>query len=285
MTALVAASDKPFAFHARFHAGRLLGFVALGALLGLLGRSIAFSSSLSGFLVLVVAVVMIIFGLKMVGAIPARLLSFKAPRFVSRLTDAPTALGVATFFLPCGFMQSMQLYAASTGSPSQAALVMFLFALGSMPPLLGIGMAAQAGRKRSKRFNAAAGVLVATIGLLNGQNGLTLLGVSSPASPSSSSSSSSIVNGSQLIQMEVTNIGTYEPSTFTVKAGTPVRWEVERGNNVGCGSTLVFEEAGIRTELKAGENELAFTPKRPGRYPFTCSMGMFRGTMIVEPKS
>jgi len=289
MTALVAASDKPAAFHLRFHAGRLAGFAALGAVLGLIGRSIAFSPAVSGVLVILVAVVMVAYGLKMFGAFPARLLSFKAPRFVSRLTDSPLLLGAATFFLPCGFMQSIQLYAASTGSPSKAALILFLFALGSLPPLLGIGMAAQAGRKRSTRFNAAAGILVATIGILNGQNGLALLGVTGPNEIASPRQSSGLAmtdeTGAQLIQMEVTSAGTYEPSTLTVQAGAPVRWQVERGDDVGCGSTLVFREAGINAALKPGLNELTFTPKKPGRYPFTCSMGMFRGTMIVVPKT
>jgi plastocyanin domain-containing protein len=52
---------------------------------------------------------------------------------------------------------------------------------------------------------------------------------------------------------------------------------------MGCGDTLVFREAGINDRLKEGVNVFSFTPRRAGRFPFSCSMGMFRGTMVVEP--
>ncbi|TAK03805.1 hypothetical protein EPO34_01425 [Patescibacteria group bacterium] len=288
VTALVAASAKPLSFHLQFHAGRILTFATLGAALGWIGGSLSLSPAMSGALVLVVAALMLAYGLKMLGLVPGRLLSFKTPAFVAKLSSDPLLLGGATFFLPCGFTQSMQLYAATAGSPTQGALVMALFALGSAPPLIAVGMAASSGKKRSKHFSTAAGILIATLGIFNAQNGLALLGIAPVAASSSSSpsiSSSSLANGEQLIQMEVTRYGTYEPDVLTVRAGVPVRWEVERGNEVGCGGTLLFKEGGIRAQLKPGENVFSFTPQRPGRYPFTCSMGMFRGTMVVEPNT
>lgn len=278
---LVAATAKPLSFHLRFHAGRLLGFAALGAALGIVGRSFAFSPAVSGALVLAVAAVMLLYGLKMLGLWHGRLLAFNPPAFVTRLSGNPFLLGGATFFLPCGFTQSMQLYAASTGSPAQAALVMALFALGAAPPLMAIGMAARAGSAHSKRFTVAAGVLVAALGIFNLQNGLTLLGIAGPSAAPAVSVPSTTPRGEQLIQMEVTRLGTYEPDAFTVRAGTPVRWEIHADEQMGCGDTLVFREAGINAALVPGENVFTFTPARPGTFVFSCSMGMFRGEMIV----
>lgn len=287
VSGLVAASAKPLSFHLRFHAGRLVGFAALGAALGWIGSSFSLSPAVSGALVLVVAAVMLGLGLKMLGLIPTKLLSFKSPAFVARLSGDPFLLGGSTFFLPCGFTQSMQLYAAATGSPSQGALVMALFALGAAPPLIGVGMAARAGSKHSKRFTAVAGVLIATLGLFSAQNGLALLGFTSDAiaSPVHGEATSKIVTdetGTQLIQMEVSDYGTYEPNVFTVKAGVPVRWQVQGSDSMGCLSSFIYREGGVRTAFKPGLNEIRFTPKKPGRFPFSCSMGMARGTMIVE---
>jgi len=50
-------------------------------------------------------------------------------------TLTPALLGVVTFFLPCGFTQSMQIYALSTGDFFSGALTMFVFALGTFPVL------------------------------------------------------------------------------------------------------------------------------------------------------
>src|SRR3989344_5974722 len=191
VTGLVAASAKPISFHLRFHVGRVLTFAALGAALGWIGGSLSFSPTVSGALVLAVAALMLAYGAKMLGLVPARLLSFRPPSFVAKFSSEPFLLGCATFFLPCGFTQSMQLYAASTGSPAQGALVMALFALGSAPPLIAVGMAAASGRKRSKHFSTAAGILIATLGIFNAQNGLALLGIAPVAASSSSSPSRS----------------------------------------------------------------------------------------------
>ena len=50
-----------------------------------------------------------------------------------------TALvGAATFFLPCGFTQAVQIYAISTANPLTAGLVMATFAVGTTPGLLAL---------------------------------------------------------------------------------------------------------------------------------------------------
>ncbi|MBP6911491.1 sulfite exporter TauE/SafE family protein [Patescibacteria group bacterium] len=45
-------------------------------------------------------------------------------------------MGIGTFFLPCGFTQSMQVYTLSTGSFLAGGLTMLSFALGTLPMLL-----------------------------------------------------------------------------------------------------------------------------------------------------
>ena len=75
----------------------------------------------------------------------------------------------------------------------------------------------------------------------------------------------------------------YDPDILTVKAGIPVRWEIDGVNVAGCISYLQSSKLGIGIQLKQGPNVVEFTPKKPGTYSFSCSMGMFRGTINVIP--
>jgi len=77
-------------------------------------------------------------------------LQLKMPKFagknIIKLSQSdslltPVLLGAATFFLPCGFTQSMQLYSLTTGSVLNGAFTMFVFALGTLPVLALISFA------------------------------------------------------------------------------------------------------------------------------------------------
>ena len=60
--------------------------------------------------------------------------SASRPRRMPAYSHARTALvGAATFFLPCGFTQAVQVYALSTASPLAAGAIMATFALGTTP--------------------------------------------------------------------------------------------------------------------------------------------------------
>ena len=89
-----------------------------------------------------------------------------------------------------------------------------------------------------------------------------------------------VIDGKQVIKMAVTS--SYGPDEFTVKAGVPVRWEVDASRALGCAASLQSPQLGISSRsLKRGMNVIEFTPKKAGTYSFTCSMGMVRGTMRV----
>ena len=61
-------------------------------------------------------------------------------------SDVRAPAGAATFFLPCGFTQAVQLYALSTGSPVSAGLTMAVFAVGTSPGLLALASLPNLGR-------------------------------------------------------------------------------------------------------------------------------------------
>lgn len=276
--------------HLVFNVGRLVGFAGFGALIGLLGQSLALSTTMNGVLVVVVAVLMILLGIQLMDVLPSSYAP-RPPKWLSHrihtLSESdkpwvPGVLGALTFFLPCGFTQSVQLFALTTGSPTQAALTMLVFALGTAPALLGIG-AATASMKGIglKRMTKIVGAMVIVLGLANVRNGAALLGFTGFTwSNADAAFTPVLVDGKQLIQMEVTG-GGYEPSDLSVVAGTPVIWEIYGGKVLGCASTLVVPDMKITKRIVTGFNEIAFTPTTPGVYAFSCSMGMYRGTLTV----
>lgn len=283
--------------HFLFNSGRLTGFAAFGALVGLAGSALTLTPTMNALLVLCVAVLMIVLGVNLLDIAPKRWGNVRPPKrlahAIHRLAESshpavPFILGAATFFLPCGFTQSMQLYALSTGNPIQAAFIMSIFALGTMPALLGVGYMSSIAKGRSLNLlTKAAGAFVVVIGLSNFSNGIALMGVELPREQTNVQEPSRplLVDGKQLIQMEITDDFTYAPDTLTVTAGIPVVWEIYGSDRMGCARTLVSRGLGISAQLQPGMNTIEFTPEKPGRYAFSCSMGMIRGIMIVESSS
>ena len=113
------------------------------------------------------------------------------PKFLSRHalgvsklnhTLTPMLVGVATFFLPCGFTQSMQLYTLTTGSFAVGALTMLSFALGTLPILALLSFSSFSigdGAKKSIFFKTA-GLIVILFAIFNLMNALVAIGAIPP---------------------------------------------------------------------------------------------------------
>ena len=84
-------------------------------------------------------------------------------------------------------------------------------------------------------------------------------------------------------EVEITVEGGYEPGTIQLTAGIPVRLIFHRIETASCSEEVVLPDFGIRQKLPAHQKTaVEFTPEKPGRYPFTCGMGMLRGSLIVS---
>jgi sulfite exporter TauE/SafE/copper chaperone CopZ len=176
-----------------FHFGRIVSFFLLGGIVGLLGS--AFQLGINGTFVLglVVGVVMLIMGINLLDIFHfTKRLQPTMPKFLSRHaigiskfnhTLTPALVGVATFFLPCGFTQSMQIYTLSTGSFLVGGLTMLSFALGTLPVLALISFSSLAVRDKmnSGVFFKTAGIVVIFFALFNIVNSLVVTGLIPPA--------------------------------------------------------------------------------------------------------
>jgi sulfite exporter TauE/SafE/copper chaperone CopZ len=285
-----------------FVAGRTVGYAALGGLIAALGAAVTPPPLVTGLIVLVAAFVMFVMGLDMLGIAPAWLKAAlpRMPKGLGRRVLgadggahplAPALLGAATFFLPCGFTQSLQLYAFTGGGFVQGALLLGGFAVGTIPALLALAIFKTAMKGKAGLFvMQAAGALVLLLGVWNMQNGLTLLGYPvqviwakrSPAAAGITAAPPRITGDLQIVTMTAGGPGgPFVPSALTVKAGIPVRWEVTGERVGGCLSGIVQSQLGINAPLRRGLNVIEFTPEAPGQYTYTCPMGMLYGTINV----
>lgn len=175
-----------------FHISRIISFFILGGMIGALGsvfRLNTFSTFILGFLV---AIVMLILGINLLDIFPwVKKLQFGIPKFLSKYafnvsklnhTLTPILIGIASFFLPCGFTQSMQIYTLSTGSFFEGAMVMFSFALGTLPVLLMFSFSSFSitGNKNKGIFWKTAGLVVILFALFNLINALVVINILPP---------------------------------------------------------------------------------------------------------
>ena len=279
-----------------FNSGRIILFALFGALLGLVGSYFRLSITAGSVITILVSVLMLALGLQMLGIKYFSRFQLSLPKSITgNIADeknfsgkfAPFILGGLTFFLPCGFTLTAQSLALASGSPLSAALIMGAFALGTFIPLTLIGyssIATSTNKNTSAYFSQVAGILVIVFALFNINSQATVLGFSVPSTaPTFQSSTVPAINGVQIIKMDATSTG-YSPSSFTIKAGLPTRWEVTDKGTAGCTNAVISRTLFTgQINLVPGTTSVKeFTaPAVPGTYRFSCWMGMISGTIEV----
>ncbi|OGZ71502.1 MAG: hypothetical protein A2904_01815 [Candidatus Staskawiczbacteria bacterium RIFCSPLOWO2_01_FULL_33_9] len=293
--------------HLLFNTGRILSYAIFGALLGAVGSKLQISFTFASFLIITVSFLMIALGLQMLGVKSLRKFQFALPKFITRYIaneknfqarQMPFVMGAGTVFLPCGFTIIVQGIALLSGSWLQGFLIMLFFALGTAPMLLAIGLSSVKFSFKphlSERFSKVAGFLVLFFALYNINSQINVLGYTSLSDVFGSSNNQSqnkavdlkdlplIVDGKQIVKMNASSSG-YSPNYIKVKAGVPVRWEVLANSTaVGCVSTIISRNlfSGSISLLPGKVSVQEFTANTPGKYKFSCSMGMFTGIIEV----
>ncbi len=175
-----------------FHIGRIVSFFLLGGVIGTLGAAFTLNATSTFVLSLVIGLVMLVLGLNLLEVFHfTKKLQPSMPKFISKHVlgiskfnhrFTPVLVGVATFFLPCGFTQSMQVYTLSTGSFMAGGLTMLAFALGTLPVLALISFSSFSIKNSTKAgiFFKSAGLIVILFALFNLINSLVVMGWISP---------------------------------------------------------------------------------------------------------
>ncbi len=178
--------------HLMFHIGRIVSFFILGGVIGAIGSAFTLSSGATFVLGLIIGIVMLILGINLLDVFHfAKKFQPLMPKFIAKHARdvskfnhsfAPILVGVATFFLPCGFTQSMQLYTLTTGSFFRGGFTMVAFALGTLPvlALLSFGSFSIKKSGRSGIFFKSAGLVVIMFAFLNIINAFVVIGFIKP---------------------------------------------------------------------------------------------------------
>lgn len=296
-----SARTSAWRINLAFQAGRIGGFGLLGVVLGTLGGRTAMPQPVVVALMVAVAVTMLLVGVRLTElspriaawspTIPAAVgdrlgLTGDAP---ARRTAGAVFAGAATFFLPCGFTQAVQLYAFSTGSPRAAGAIMATFAIGTAPALFALaGAPTLLKGTRKVALLRALGVVVIGFAVINATSALRLAGVDLTAvsfsvaakAPQAVSSNVTMTTTDQTINTQQDGDG-YHPGEAVVYAGRPIHWVMTSTAPFSCAASISSSDLGVQGVLAEGRNVIELPKLAAGTYRYSCSMGMYSGSIVV----
>lgn len=278
-----------------YNSGRIISYTLIGGMAGALGSVISLSGSAKGMVAIIAGGFMLIMGLNMLNIFPfLRKLTPIMPRIFSNennIKKGPFYVGLLNGLMPCGPLQTMQIYALGTGSFLSGALSMFIFSMGTVPLMFGLGAASSMlSGKFTQKMMKVSGVLVMVLGLGMLNNGLSLSGINAISfnlpfigESGSKTATASVSSDMQHITTEISS-GSYPP--VIVQKGLPVKWIIKATSDTlnGCNNPIIIPQYNIEFKLKPGDNLIEFTPGETGIIPYSCWMGMIRSKITIVDK-
>ncbi|GKU24562.1 sulfite exporter TauE/SafE family protein [Clostridium folliculivorans] len=287
-----------------YNMGRVASYTILGGIIGALGSIFSLSITAKAMMQIIAGAFMIMMGFNMAGFKFFRSFQIKLPHTACKIKNksgSPFIVGLLNGLMPCGPLQTMQLFALGTGSAFKGALSMLIFSLGTVPLMLTFGaLSGLLSKGYTKKILKLSGVLIIVLGLIMGNRGFilagininpltalsggtaTLLGGSSKDSSNSNVAKATIKDGVQTINMTANTNG-YTPNAFYVQKGIPVKWVIDGKELNSCNNSVVAQSLNVEKKLKSGENVIEFTPGDKD-INFSCWMGMIRGVIKVVDK-
>ncbi len=262
-----------------YNIGRIISYTIIGGLIGLIGNIITVNDTINGIIIILTSLVMILMSLNMMNII-----NFKLPHIKLKYKPNNSFLiGLLNGLMPCGPLQSMQLYALSTGSFLKGALSMLAFSLGTLPLMLSVGIFLSIFSKDKKiLLNKIASVLILILSLSMLNRGISTLGININSFNKNYNDyvKSTIIDDIQEVQINLT-YGKY--GDILVQKGKKVKLiiNVDKKYLTGCNDTVIIKEFNIKQELKEGENIIEFTPNKIGTYSMNCWMNMIKNNIKV----
>lgn len=282
---------------------KLFAYVVLGYLLGMLGATMTLSPKLLGAVQIIVGLFMLATAARILNLHPVfRYLVIQPPRWAFRLMRnksrdtslfSPAILGLLTVFMPCGVTQATMAIAVASGSPVPGAAIMGAFVLGTSPIFFALGASfIELLNRRAFAYVAAGVVAVFAILTINGGFGLrgsffTIQNLYRAATVSPEELVQGLnteaveTNGVQDVTISVASNG-YSASSQTLRKDVPVRLKLVTKNAAGCARAFTIPDLNISKILpNTGSELIEFTPTKPGRLAYSCSMGMYTGVFTV----
>ncbi|WP_096635780.1 sulfite exporter TauE/SafE family protein [Clostridium cochlearium] len=284
-----------------YNFGRVISYTILGGIIGALGSVFSLTITTKAIMQIFAGAFMIMMGFNMAGFSLFRKFQLKLPKSMCKTKNksgSPFMVGILNGLMPCGPLQTMQLFALGTGSAVKGALSMLVFSLGTVPLMLTFGaLSGLLSKGYTKKILKFSGVLIIVLGLIMGNRGFVLAGIdinplsaitdrtrgilsgNSSGSSSENVAKATIEDGVQVITMTASNKG-FTPNSFYVQKGMPVKWIINGEQMNSCNNAIVAQSLNIEKKIKSGENVVEFTPGDKD-INFSCWMGMIRGVIKV----
>lgn len=291
-----------------FLAGKLVSHTLAGALLGAIGAAVQLGFRSRATTQVIAGIVRVLMALHLLGVRQLRSVVPEPPAAFTRLVRrrarsqamaGPALLGLLTVLIPCGVTLSVAFLAVAAGSPLTGAAIMAVFVLGTSPLFTAIGFAASryaagfGGRLASVTAVAVLGIGLFTVnsGLALGGSPVTLASAFASAVPSDPQEPGKPVygpvagpvapaGGVQRVELQVRDSDYEGPKR--VRAGMPTTLTLVTDETQGCTRGFVVPSLGIEEILpETGRTEVDLGVLKQGKLEYTCSMGMYGGTLDV----
>lgn len=271
-----------------YNLGRIISYTLIGGIVGTIGSIISFNGIFKGIVAIIAAIFMIIIAINMLGIFPKlRKFNIRIPKKLAIFLNN-TKKGKGSFYIglinglmPCGPLQTMQLYALSKASFLGGAISMFLFSLGTVPLMFTFGViSSKLNKKFTEKMLTVSAIIIFILGISMLNTGLSLSGLKINIETNTSENIAEVIDDYQQIET-IIDYGSYEP--ITVKKGIPVKWVInvpeEKLN--GCNNEIFIPKYNIDVKLEVGENIIEFFPDETGIINYSCWMGMINSTITV----
>ena len=262
-----------------YNIGRICSYTILGGLVGLIGSVFTVNNTVQGIIILVSSITIILMALSMLGLLNVKPLNLKIKNKFSN----PFMIGFLNGFMPCGPLQSMQLYALMTGSFFKGALSMFFFSIGTVPLMLTAGFIYSSFKGKWRiLINRIASVLILFLAIFMVNRGLSTLGVNFNNIIFSNNDYlvAKMEDDYQVVRFSL-DYNNYQD--IQVKKGTMVKMIIDVSEKYlnGCNERLEIKAFGVEATLQVGENVIEFTPDKTGAFTFNCWMNMITNNIKV----
>ncbi|MGB4438584.1 MAG: sulfite exporter TauE/SafE family protein [Sedimentibacter sp.] len=285
-----------------YNLGRVISYTILGGIIGAVGSVFSLSIKSKAAVQIFAGIFMIMMGFNMAGFSIFRKFQIKLPgnfcKFKNK-SGSPFVVGLLNGLMPCGPLQTMQLFALGTSSPIKGALAMFVFSIGTVPLMLTFGgLSGLLSKGYTKKLLKLSGVLIIVLGLIMGNRGLAIVGINLNPSTALAINKDSIndsdgeenpnvakavmEDGVQVIRMTVSNKG-FTPNAFYVQKGIPVKWIIDGKEINTCNNAIIIPFLNQQEKINKGENIIEFMPDDKDMN-FSCWMGMIGGVIRVVDK-
>jgi uncharacterized protein len=271
-----------------YNAGRVISYVASGAIIGALGRLVSLPAPMKAAVPLIGGLFVILLGLNGLGflkRLSLRFIAFPLSK-LEALARHAFLLGFASALLPCGPLQAMQLYCLGSGGAAQGALAMSAFVLGTVPLLLAFGAASRVAGKRLNLFvSRVACLFMIALGFAMLSRSFALSGLQAKVVSYFDQGGKSVRAARRGdVQVAFTDFDPRGYPEIRLKAGLPFRWVIRMDKKYAgaCAANIEIIDFKVSAEFSPGDNVIEFMPDRKGSFGYHSWCGMISNVIVVE---